>query len=125
MKFHNTTKGRFDMFVPEVSPRVKLLSKAGLPAGVTATVRCIPRHEDDDPPARPDDYWAAYIVPVHGTTTMEVEIEISAGAGGDVDLTGLDAAFLRVEYVVYGHHGGAVQLESSLTHSLKAPGFNP
>jgi hypothetical protein len=27
--------------------------------------------------------------------------------------------------VARGRHGGAVQVESSLTHSLKAPGFNP
>jgi hypothetical protein len=82
MRFHNTTAGRFDMFVPEVTPRVTLLSKAGFPArGVTATVRCIPRHEDDDPPARADDYWSAYIVPVHGTTAMEVEIDITTGDG--------------------------------------------
>ena len=110
MQFHNTTNGRFDMFVPEVTPRVTLLSKSGALDGVSARVRCIPRHEDDDPPARPDDYWAAYIVPVHGCTTMEVEVEISAGGGGDdAALAALDAAFLRIEYVVYGHHGRTMQ----------------
>ena len=130
MRFHNTTKGRFDMFVPEVHPRVSLISKRGLPPGVTATVRCIPRHEDDDPPARPDDYWAAYIVPVHGETTMEVEVEIASSSSSSLggvaaakdlgDLATLDAAFVRVEYVVYGHHGRTTQ-EQQVVLPLRFP----
>jgi hypothetical protein len=50
------------------------------------------------------------------------KFEISAGYHFAIPFIALVVAHL---YVMKFHVVGAVQVESSLTHSLKAPGFNP
>ena len=72
------------------------------------------------PPARPDDYWAAYIVPIHGETEMEIVIDITSATGSDAELEALDAAYLRVEYIAYGPHGRTPQ-EQQVVLPLRFP----
>ena len=41
------------------------------------------------PPARPDDYWAAYIVPINEATDMQVVVDITTATGRDEELDSL------------------------------------
>jgi hypothetical protein len=88
---------RFEMMVPELKVQVTLLSDASLD-GITNKVRWTPHHPDA--PARPDDYWFAYIVKTGKTTRVEVSVEIEGA-----DLSPLKAAWIQLHYVTYGPGG--------------------
>ncbi|HEY9645500.1 MAG TPA: hypothetical protein V6C88_03970 [Chroococcidiopsis sp.] len=96
MEFQNRTT-RLEIMVPQVMAEATLLSKASLD-GVTTKIQITPRHSDAD--ARPDGYWFGYIVKVAKTTRMEVSLSIKGA-----DLTPLQAAWIRVQYVTYGPQG--------------------
>jgi hypothetical protein len=127
MRFHNTSGGRFDLFVPEVTAWTKLLSKTSSTENLSVTTKIVPKHDDVDKKTRLDGYWEAYIVPMHGATSVEVEIEITgfgASKAEDENLfASLDAAWLTVQYVVYGHHG-RTQHEQKVVLPLSFPDPN-
>ena len=118
VEFHNATRGRFDMFVTEFRPRVTLLSKSGSVHDLKTRVRVVTRHPDDGPAPRPDDYWPAYIVPVGESTSAEIIVDIISFEGTREDdeeaLRRLDAAWVKMEYVVYGHHGRTTQSQHAV-----------
>ena len=118
VEFHNATRGRFDMFVPEFRPRVTLLSKSGPVHDLKTRVRVVTRHPDDGPAPRPDDYWPAYIVPVGESTSAEIVVDVISFEGTREDdeaaLRRLDAAWVQMEYVVYGHHGRTTQSQHAV-----------
>lgn len=96
MELRNQTR-QLEIMVPRISAAVELLSSGSLD-GVTQSVRIRSRHADA--PARPDNYWFAYIVKVGKTTKVEVEIEIQGP-----DLSQLQAAWVQAHYVTYGPQG--------------------
>lgn len=88
---------RLEVMVPEVKADVTLLSSGSL-ANVTYTTHIIPQHSDT--PARPDEYWFAYIVKIGKKTKLEVQIDIRG-----TDLSELQVAWVRMHYMTYGPQG--------------------
>jgi len=98
LTFTNTTD-RFEIMIPEVKVKTKLLSKASL-QGVTWKTQIQNQHPDAPP--RPDRYWYAYIVKAHKQTQLLVTVEME---GEPAALDALQTAWLRVQYVAYGPGG--------------------
>lgn len=96
LEFQNRTRS-LEIFIPEVAVEVTLLSKGSL-EGVSHKLQIAPRHADES--TRPDGYWFGYIVKAGKTTRAEVTLEIKGS-----DLSALQAAWLRVNYVTYGPQG--------------------
>ena len=92
---------RMEVFVPQLELRPTLLGQADL-AGVRVHTRIAAQHPDEQ--ARPDGYWAAYIVKGRKTTAAELEVTLSAGPGEDLDGL-LDTLWLEVLWVNYGPFG--------------------
>ena len=113
MRFHNATDGRFDVFVPEVEASCRVLSKTRALDALAVTTRIAPRHADADRAPRADGYWEAYIVPARGSTAMDVVVDVTgfgaSRAEDEATFASLDAAWLTVRYVTYGHHGRTAQ----------------
>ncbi len=86
-----------EIMVPELSVDLKLLSSGSL-EGVQWTSRLIPLHPDA--PARPDDYWFAYIVKVGKQTRVKIIFEITGQ-----NLEQLQTAWIRCDYITYGPEG--------------------
>ncbi len=127
MQFHNTTDGRFDLFVPECTASTRLLSTKTSTGQLLVTTMVTPKHDDPDFKPRTDGYWEAYIVPTHGQTSIEIAIEITGfGASKTEDeqlFASVDAAWLNVQYVVYGHHGSTTH-EQKVVLPMKFPDPN-
>ncbi len=96
LEFINRTE-RLEVMTPEARVDVTLLSGESLD-GITWKTRIIPHHDDE--PARPDDYWFAYILKVHGRTKVEIQLDIQGA-----DLSQLKTAWLRLYYLTYGPEG--------------------
>ncbi|MGE5659437.1 MAG: F420-0:Gamma-glutamyl ligase [Actinomycetota bacterium] len=102
MEFRNRTP-RFEIMLPEVQARVKLLSDASL-EGVSCKAKVIPCHKDAT--AREDGYWFGYIVKLRQTTKIKVSIEIQGR-----DLSKLQSAWIQIQYVTYGPGGRIPKLK--------------
>ena len=61
-----------------------------------------PLHPDEE--ARPDGYWAAYIVKGRKTTAAHIRLELTGPAGVDLESV-LDTLWLEVRWVNYGPFG--------------------
>jgi len=96
---HNTHR-RMEVFVPEIRLKPTLLGQASL-AALKLSCTITPEHPDAE--ARPDGYWAAYIVKGRKQTAATVEVLIDA-AGGDPDSL-LDTLWMEVKWVNYGPFG--------------------
>ena len=96
MEFCNLTD-RFEIMLPSVEARVKLLSDQSLD-GITHKTKVIPAHPDA--PARADNYWFGYIVKAHKSTKIKVSVEIHGE-----QLSNLQSAWVQVHYVSYGPFG--------------------
>lgn len=94
--FTNRTR-TLEIFIPEVSVDYELLSGTSTD-GVTVRTEVIPQHEDF--PARPDNYWFAYIVKTGKATRAKLNVEIKG-----MDLTHLKSLWLKVNYLTYGPEG--------------------
>ena len=93
--------GRMEVFVPEISVQPVLLGRADL-TEVRSEVRITPLHPDEE--ARPDHYWAAYIVKAHKSTAAQLRINLIGPAG--TDLEGLiDTVWLDIQWINYGPFG--------------------
>jgi hypothetical protein len=92
---------RMEVFVPELELRPTLLGRGDL-ADVVLRTRVVARHPDED--TRPDSYWAAYIVKGRKSTRAEVEVQLSAPPGTDLQAL-LDTLWLEVRWVNYGPFG--------------------
>ncbi|MCS6782784.1 MAG: hypothetical protein RMI89_00980 [Gloeomargarita sp. SKYBB_i_bin120] len=88
---------RFEVMVPECTVRVQLLSRHDT-AGVQVSTQLLSQHPDA--PTRPDGYWRARIIKTRQRVGMEVVVDIQGP-----DLSGLQAAWLRFDYVTYGPAG--------------------
>ncbi len=96
MEFQNRTQN-LEIMLPEVNAEVTLLSKGSV-KGISHQIEVIPAHADA--PARTDGYWFGYIVKVKKTTRIKVKLEILGQ-----DLSQLETAWIRVNYVTYGPQG--------------------
>ena len=97
----NDTK-KLDIFLTEIDIELVLLSKDSL-EGITHTVKITSRHPDQisgQNSSRLDNYWESYIVKGKHTTQVEVAIAIHGK-----NLTGLETAWVKAHYVVYGPGG--------------------
>ena len=98
LTFSNHTD-RFEIMIPEVKVKTKLLSKASLQS-VTWQTQIRSLHPDA--PGRSDDYWFAYIVKAHKQTQLSLTVDIH---GDPADLAGLQTAWIRLHFVAYGPEG--------------------
>jgi hypothetical protein len=98
--FTNRTPA-LEIFILEVDIDYELLSSGALD-GISIKTSITPAHEDF--PARPDNYWFAYIVKVGKTTQAKIKVEIT-GADPDADLSQLKSLWLKVNYLTYGPEG--------------------
>ncbi len=96
MELINRTQ-RLEVMVPEMGAEVILLSDGSL-QGITWNAKVIPNHPDE--PARPDDYWFAYIVKIGKRTRVQIQVEIQGP-----DLSQLKTAWVKVHYLTYGPAG--------------------
>ena len=94
--FTNRTR-TLEIFIPEVSIDYELLGSANL-EGIHVKTEFVPQH--DDFPARPDNYWFAYIVKVGKTTKAQLKVDIT----GD-NLSRLKSLWVKVNYFTYGPEG--------------------
>jgi len=92
---------RMEVFVPEIHVEPVLLGRSDLSV-VTRRVAITARHPDE--PARPDGYWAAYIVKGRKTTGARLSITLAAPAGVEVTSL-LDTLWLDIRWIHYGPFG--------------------
>ena len=92
---------RMEVFVPEIHVDPVLLGRSDL-SMVTRRVAITARHPDE--PARPDGYWAAYIVKGRKTTGARLSITLAAPAGVEVTSL-LDTLWLDIRWIHYGPFG--------------------
>lgn len=91
---------RMEVFVPEIAIQTTLLGQADL-EGVTMRSRIIADHPDAE--ARPDGYWAAYIVKGLKSTQAQIQVSIETGQRDPHGL--LDTLWLEFNWVNYGPFG--------------------
>lgn len=119
MQFCNTSS-RFELFVPEVSAKLQLLSNSSVDS-ITATVKIFSQHPNEKLPKRDDGYWRAYITRAGESTAMQVEVDLQAK--DEKALAELQAVRVDVDYISYGPHGRTAHSQHVLLpvqYSLKA-----
>lgn len=92
---------RMEVFVPQLELRPTLLGSGDL-SGVTLRTSITACHPDEE--ARPDGYWAAYIIKGRKATRAQLRVEIQAEPGVDLDAL-VDTLWLEVLWVNYGPFG--------------------
>ncbi|MEB3157307.1 MAG: F420-0:Gamma-glutamyl ligase [Cyanobacteriota bacterium] len=100
LRIHNPHP-KMEVFVPELQVEPVLLGRADL-SGVSRQVRITARHPDE--PARPDGYWAAYIVKGRKTTAAGVRVTLTPPPGQDAS-TLFDTLWLDITWIHYGPFG--------------------
>jgi len=92
---------RMEVFVPEIHVEPVLLGRSDVSL-VSRRVQISALHPDE--PARPDGYWAAYIVKGRKTTAARLRVSLEAPAGLD-GASLLDTLWLDVQWINYGPFG--------------------
>ncbi len=92
---------RMEVFVPEIQAEPVLLGRSDL-SRVSRRVQITALHPDE--PARPDGYWAAYIVKGRKTTGARLRVFLEAPAGLDAASL-LDTLWLDIHWINYGPFG--------------------
>jgi len=115
MDIHNPHH-RMEVMVPEFHVEPVLIGQAELSSLATVT-RITPQHPDED--ARPDGYWAAYIVKGRKTTSVRVTITIKGSAHlQPADI--VDTLWADVSWVNYGPFG-RLQRRQGVVVPLRLP----
>ena len=92
---------RMEVMVPEIRVEPVLLGRSDL-AELRTVTHITPLHPDEE--ARPDGYWAAYIVKGRKSTGARLRLQLCGPAG--VDLEGLlDTLWIDLRWVNYGPFG--------------------
>ena len=104
-----------EIMVPEISVEAELLSGASLD-GITVTTQLVSNH--GDAPARPDNYWFAYIVKTAQSTGLKVKVDIQGP-----DLSKLKALWVKIYYLTYGPEGRILKM-GNVVVPLKYPDPN-
>ena len=92
---------RMEVMVPEIELRPTLLGRGDL-ADVKMSSRIEALHPDEE--ARPDGYWAAYIVKGRKSTSARIQISLSGAPGQSLNQL-LDTLWLEILWVNYGPFG--------------------
>ncbi len=92
---------RMEVFLPEIRVEPVLLGRSDVSI-VRPRVQITSLHPDE--PARPDGYWAAYIVKGRKTTAARIRIDFSVPQGVDVSAI-LDTLWLDIHWINYGPFG--------------------
>jgi hypothetical protein len=92
---------RMEVFLPEIRVEPVLLGRSDVSI-VRPSVHITALHPDE--PARPDGYWAAYIVKGRKTTGARIRVAFSAPEGVDVSAL-LDTLWLDIHWINYGPFG--------------------
>lgn len=92
---------RMEVFVPEIHVEPVLLGRSDVSL-VSRRVQITALHPDE--PARPDGYWAAYIVKGRKTTAARLRVSLEAPAGLD-GASLLDTLWLDIQWINYGPFG--------------------
>lgn len=92
---------RMEVFVPEIHVDPVLLGRADV-SEVRRRMQITSLHPDE--PARPDGYWAAYIVKGRKSTGARVRVSLEPPAGLDVGAI-LDTLWLDIHWINYGPFG--------------------
>lgn len=92
---------RMEVFVPELRVEPVLLGRADL-SEVQTRVRIASLHPDEE--ARPDGYWAAYIVKGRKSTGAHLRLLLMGPAGVDLESL-LDTLWIDLHWVNYGPFG--------------------
>ena len=92
---------RMEVFVPEIQVEPVLLGRSDVSL-VSRRVQITALHPDE--PARPDGYWAAYIVKGRKTTAARVRVSLEAPVGLD-GASPLDTLWLDIQWINYGPFG--------------------
>ncbi|MEM8613397.1 MAG: F420-0:Gamma-glutamyl ligase [Cyanobacteria bacterium P01_H01_bin.105] len=101
-----------EIMVPEISVEAELLSGESLD-DVTVKTHLVSAHEDA--PARPDNYWFAYIVKTGKSTGLKIRLDIQGP-----DLSRLKAVWVKIHYLTYGPEGRIPKL-GNVVVPLKYP----
>lgn len=101
-----------EIMVPEISIEAELLSSASVDL-ITVKTKLVSNHEDA--PARPDNYWFAYIVKTAKSTGLKIKVDIEGP-----DLSRLKALWVKVHYLTYGPEGRIPKM-GSVVVPLKYP----
>ncbi len=115
VRIHNPHP-RMEVFVPEIHVEPVLLGRSDLTA-VSRRVQITAQHPDE--PARPDGYWAAYIVKGRKTTGARVRVSLDGPAELDVASL-LDTLWLDITWIHYGPFGRLKRRDGVLV-PLKRP----
>jgi hypothetical protein len=108
----NNRSSRLAIVIPELTAHTQLLSKESVDS-ITCQTRVIPLHPDAT--ARPDEFWFAYLMPEAGKSRVKVAVEIAGE-----DLSALQSAWVRVQYIEYGSIG-CVPQEQNIVLPLQYP----
>jgi hypothetical protein len=92
---------RMEVFVPELRVKPVLLGRADL-TEVRSEVRITSQHPDEE--ARPDHYWAAYIVKGRKSTAAQIQIRLTGPGGTDLESL-IDTVWIDLQWVNYGPFG--------------------
>jgi len=112
---------RMEVFVPEIRVEPVLLGRSDVSL-LRHRVQITARHPDE--PARPDGYWAAYIVKGRQTTGAHLRITLEAPAGLDAPSL-LDTLWLDIQRIDYGPFGRLLRRDGILVALQKPTSPDP
>jgi hypothetical protein len=92
---------RMEVMVPEIRAEATLLARGDV-AEVSCESRIVPLHPDEE--ARPDGYWAAYIVKGNKSTAARLRLTLRGPSGVDLENL-LDTLWIDLHWVNYGPFG--------------------
>jgi hypothetical protein len=92
---------RMEVMVPEITLVPTVLGRSDA-SQVRHELRITPLHPDEE--ARPDGYWAAYIVKGRKTTAAHIRLNLTGPAGVDLESV-LDTLWMDIHWVNYGPFG--------------------
>jgi hypothetical protein len=115
------THPRMEVFVPEIQAEPVLLGRSDVSV-VSRRVWITAQHPDE--PARPDGYWAAYIVKGGKTTAARLRITLEAPPGLDASAL-LDTLWLDIAWIHYGPFGRLKRRDGILVPLQKPAPLEP
>ncbi len=100
IRIHNPHP-RMEVMVPEITVEPTLLGRSDV-SQVRHELHITPLHPDEE--ARPDGYWAAYIVKGRKSTAAQIRLHLIGPSGVDLESV-LDTLWMDVLWVNYGPFG--------------------
>ncbi|MCP9859061.1 MULTISPECIES: F420-0:Gamma-glutamyl ligase [unclassified Cyanobium] len=107
---------RMEVMVPEITLVPTVLGRSDA-SQVRHELRITPQHPDEE--ARPDGYWAAYIVKGRKTTAAHIRLNLTGPAGVDLESV-LDTLWMDIHWVNYGPFG-RLQRRQGILMPLQKP----